>query len=175
VKSLTEVGCITILIIPRSRNNEEGEVPCETVFTQVFSNRIEIPQNPDLTKDVNKVLEEVKNSTNQLQYREEEKVAENEISIPKSNFSPTHNQLIREEIKLKFIFKDSPPEINDIVNVWYNDQSRYYTGRVIEVLGNCKYNLEHTSNKKKFNDNPVNLDLKNQTDDVQAEERWQFI
>jgi hypothetical protein len=34
-KSFTETGCITILTIPRATNNEPGEVPCDTVFTNI--------------------------------------------------------------------------------------------------------------------------------------------
>jgi secreted trypsin-like serine protease len=147
--------------------------------SQIFSNKIEIPQKQDLTINASRVLNELSdnyhnNNQNIRDCNSHLSFKEDNIPSSKINSSQPH-QPTREEVKLKFVHRDNPPEINDVVNVWYNDHSRFYTGRVVEVLGNCEYNLEHTSYKKKFNDNPVKLDMHNQTDNENSEERWQFL
>lgn len=38
-----------------------GEISCDTVYTQVFGNRIEIPQQPDLCLDLEATLQTLNN------------------------------------------------------------------------------------------------------------------
>lgn len=78
-----------------------------------------------------------------------------------------------------FIKRDNRPQKDDIVAVFYEAAGRkkeiYYTGKVVEVLGEDTYNLAHHPTGGHFTDNPVQLCMKDQCKDEDNTNRWHFV
>jgi hypothetical protein len=118
--------------------------------------------------------EEESSDEEEKEYEEQTKeIVSNQV---KSNKRKRDQEKISNPIQdvSNFIFIDILPKKGDIINVWYEDVARYYRGTIERVENNNDYYLKH-ANGKLFPENPLSLQLSDQSIDINNTNRWHFV
>jgi len=152
VMSYTQFGAITTLVLPRQLHNFPGEIECEAIYTQEFNEKIEIPTKPILSHQPrpSELTDTTPRPSNIISESQKEKIDEQD-----------------------FVFRDKIPAVGDKIKVWFSEKNRYYKGKI--VLFDDSDNSYSVQYHGGWQDNNIDLAMDNQTDDVENQERWEYI
>jgi hypothetical protein len=153
VMSYTQFGAITTLVLPRQLHNRPGEIECEVIYTQEFSEKIEIPTKPKLS----------------YQPRPSELIG---TTLRPSNI-PSESQKEKTDEPQDFVFRDKIPAVGDKIKVWFSEKDRYYKGKIVFFdNSDNSYSVQYAGG---WQDDNIDLAMDNQTNDVENQERWEYI